>query len=219
MRTRTMFALTAATALTLSACGGGSEPLTQEQTSEALLTEDEFPLDGFTMGTVEEGVSDDDSSTADDNPLEGFPGADQLSQECQDALTAVGSMETSATAQSQVEFTGSEGDGLLGPPSVQLIVAAMDDGDNPLDAVGQLNDECEEVEIEEEGITMTMSFSEIDGDAQGTKIGVDVMGQSVEMIFAGREDGGTYSVVTGMGVSDDEVIQVLDAQDEKIADL
>src|SRR5699024_6290891 len=124
-----------------------------------------------------------------------------------------------ATAQSQVEFTGPEGDSLLGAPTVQLIVASMDDDDNPLEAVEQLNEVCEEVEIEEEGITMTMSFSEIDGDAQGTKVGLDVMGQNIEVIFAGREDGGNYSVVTGMGVSDDEVIQVLDAQDEKIADL
>lgn len=217
MRTRTMFALTAAAALTLSACGGGGDPLTQEQVSQALLTEDDFPLEGYTAGTVEEGSTDDAESTAgSEDLLEGFPGADQLSQECQDALTAVASMDVNSGAQAKVEFTGSGDDSPMGPPTVQLVVASMEGEDNPLDAVDQLNSECEELEIEEGGVSMKMSFNEIEGDAQGTKIAVEAMGQSMEVIFAGREDGGTYSVVTGTGVGDDEVIQVLDAQDEKI---
>lgn len=221
MRTRTMFAVTAAAALTLSACGGGGgDLLTQEQSADALLTEEEFPLDGFTRGEVEEGSSDDsaESTAGADDLLEGFPGADQLSQECQDALTGIASMETDFSSQSQVEFTGTEGDSLLGAPTVQLVVASME-GDNVLDAIDSLNSECEEVTIEESGMEMTMSFSEVEGDAQGTKIGVDMMGQGIEMIFAGREDGGNYTVVTGMGVTDDEVLQVLDAQDEKIDEL
>lgn len=217
MRTRTMFALTAAAALTLSACGGGAEPLTQEQASEVLLTEADFPLDGFTAGTPEEGSSDDGGGTGD--VLEGFPGADQLDQDCQDALTAIASIDADFTAQSSVEFTGSGEETPMGPPSVQVTVASMEEGDNPLDAVAELNSACEEVTIEEQGMEMTMGFSEVEGDAQGTKISIGVMGQSLEMTLAGREDGGNYTVVMATGISDDEAIQVLDAQDEKISEL
>lgn len=219
MRTTPMFALAAATALTLSACGGGSDPLTQEQTAEALLTEEEFPLEGFTAGTIQEGTGDT-TADPDDDPLAGFPGADQLEQECQDALSEIGSMDAVFDAQSSLEFTGTAGaEDVTGPPTVQLVVAALGDGDNPLDLIDGLNSSCEEVTVEDGGMSMTMTFSEVDGDAQGTTIGIEMAGLDLEVIFAGREDGGTYTVVTGMGITDDEAIQVLDAQDEKIASL
>ncbi|USQ80224.1 hypothetical protein NF556_00750 [Ornithinimicrobium faecis] len=219
MRTRTMFALAAAATLTLSACGGGAEPLTQEQASEVLLTDADFPLEGFTAGTPEEGSSDDDGGGTEDI-LEGFPGVDQLSQECKDALTAMGSINADFTAQTSVEFTGAETEETpMGAPSVQVTVASMEEGDNPLDAVSELNSACEEVTIEEQGMEMTMGFGEVEGDADGTKITIEAMGQSMEMVLAGREDGGNYTVLMATGVTDDEAIQVLDAQDEKISEL
>lgn len=219
MRTTTMLALATATALTLSACGGGGDPLTQEQTAEALLTEAEFPLDGYTAGTIQEGTNESTASPGDD-PLAGFPGADQLDQECQDALSQIGSMDSVFAAQSSLEFTGTAGaDDITGDPTVQLVVASLEDGDNPLDLIDGLNDSCEEVTVEESGMSMTMTFSEVDGDAQGTKITVAMQGLELEVIFAGREDGGTYTVVTGTGITDAEAIEVLDAQDEKIASL
>lgn len=218
MRTRTMFALSAVAVLGLSACGGGSsEPLTQEQTTQALLTDEDFPLDGFTAGPVEEGMSDDDGAAGD--VLEDFPGGDQLSEECVEALGAINTLDADFSAQSTVEFTGEDsGASLFGPSTLQLTVASLEEGDNPLDMIHGLNDACEEVTVEEEGFTMTMSFNEIDG-AQGTKITMDVMGQSIDVAVVGREDGGNYSVVMAMGISDEEIIQVLDAQEDKVANL
>ncbi len=215
MPTRTIFALTAVAALGLSACGGGAEPLTQEEANQALLTQDDFPLEGYTAGEPTEGANDSGST---EDILADFPGADELSQECQDALTAIGAIDADFTANASVEFTGS-GDSPMGPPTVQVTVASMEDGDNPLDAVEELNSACEETTIQAEGMEMTMSFSEIDGDAQGTKIEVGVMGQSLAVTMAGREDNGNYTVLMGTGITDDEAIQVLDSQDEKIADL
>lgn len=217
MRNTALIALTAAAALGLSACGG-SEPLTQEQTRDALLTEEEFPLDGFVPGAISEQEGGDDSSDTSEDILSEFPGAEDMDQECQDALAGLESLDAGFGASSSLDFTGAE-EGPFGPPTVSVVVASTEDGDNPFDTVEQLNSACEEVTIEEEGMSMTVKFEEIEGDAQGTKITMEVMGQSIELSVAGREDGGNYAIVTGMGVSDDQVIEVLDAQEAKIADL
>ncbi len=65
MGRRTTTALIATAMVGLSACGGGLE-LDQAQTSEVLLTSEEFPLDGFTRGEVEEVAAD--SAEATDSP-------------------------------------------------------------------------------------------------------------------------------------------------------
>lgn len=214
---RTMTIGLAATALLgLSACGGGAEPLTQEQASEALLTQDDFPLDGFTAGSVTEGSSDSEATDA----LSSFPGADQLSDECTDALAGVENVGQKFTTQSSVDFTGDDAEATLaGPAEVTVVVASLDEGDNPLEAIDALSSVCDEVKIEEQGMELTLAFKEVEGDAQGTKISLDLAGESMEMTIAGREDGGNYAIVTGLGVTDEELMEVLDAQEKKVADL
>lgn len=217
MHTKTLLVLSAASAAGLAACGGGGALLSQEQATRALLTQEEFPLEGFTAGEVEEGVDEDTGGAAGDL-LEDFPGADEFSDECVEALGALESMEADFSAQSTVEFTGDDpGASLFGAPSVQLIVASLEEGDNPLGMMESLNSACEQITLEEDGMSMTMEFTEVSGDAQGTTISVGVMGQTFELTVAGREDGGNYTVVTAMGVPDEDVIKVLDAQQEKIA--
>ena len=219
MHTRTILALSVTAALGLSACGSGSELLTQEQATEVLLTQEEFPLEGFTRGEVDSGVAEADEGTAGDL-LEDFPGADQFSQECLDALGSLETMDADFAAQASVEFLGEEsGASLFGQPSVQLVVASMEEGDNPLDMIDSLNSACEEITVEEDGMSMTMSFNEVEGDAQGTTIAVGVLGQTFELTVAGRESSGNYTVVTAMGIAPEDIIEVLDAQDEKIANL
>lgn len=215
MRTTALIALTAAATLGLSACGG-SEPLTQEQTKAGLLTQEDFPLEGFTAGeiTETEGGSGSSGGMAD-----AIPGIDELEPECQEAVKALDTLSADFTAQSEIEFTGEEGDSLIGAPMVSLVVASQEEGDNPLDSIEALNSACEEITIEEEGMEVTMKFEEVEGDAQGSKISMDLMGQSVEFLMVGRENGGNYTVVTGMGVDDAQVMEVLDAQEEKLADL
>lgn len=219
MRNTTLIALTAAATLGLAACGGSSDPLTQEQTREALLTEAEFPLDGFTAGEVSEREEGEDSTESPEDVLSDFPGAEDLDQECQDALASLDSLDADFSASSSLDFTGTEGESMFGAPTVTVVVAAQDGADNPFETVEQLNSACEEITVEEEGISMTVKFEEIDGDAEGTKITMELMGQTVSLSVAGREDGGNYAIVTGMGVSDEDVLEVLDAQHTKIADL
>lgn len=216
MRTTALIALTAAATLGLSACGG-SEPLSQEQTSAGLLTEAEFPLDGFTAGEITEKEAGDEAPSA--SMLDSIPGVDELDPECKEAVAALDTLDADFSAQSTLDFTGAEGDSPFGAPTVSLVVASIEEGENPLDAVEALNSACEEITIEEEGMSMTMKFAEVEGDAQGSKISMDIMGETVEFVVAGREDGGNYTVVTGMGVEDAEIIEVLDAQEEKLADL
>lgn len=216
MRRTMTIALSAAALVGLAACGG-SEPLTQEQTRDALLTEGEFPLDGFTAtGEIEEGT--DESPAGGDDLLEDFPGADQLEQECQDALTAVAESAPEFTAQSSLTFTNASAESAMGPPTVELGVGAFE-GDDPLEVIEDLNSACDEVSIEQDGFSMTMTFSELDGDAQGTKIGLDAMGEGLEIIMAGRVDGENLVLISGQGVEEGEVIEVLDAQQEKIDEL
>lgn len=216
MRRTMTIALTATALLGLSACGGGAEPLTQEQSREALLTQEDFPLDGFTAGTVEEGASDSEATDA----LADFPGADQFSDECTDALSAVENVGSEFTTQSSVDFTGDDASAtLIGPAEVTVVVASLEEGDNPLEAINAVGSACDEVKIEEQGMELTLGFDEVDGDAQGVKISMSLAGQNVEMVIAGREDGGNYAVVTGAGVSDEDLMKVLDAQEQKIADL
>lgn len=215
MRRTMTIALTATALLGLSACGG-AEPLTQEQSREALLTQEDFPLEGFTAGTVEEGTSDSETTDA----FADFPGAEQFSDECTDALASVENVGNKFTTQSSVDFTGDDPSATLaGPAEVTVVVASLEEGDNPLEAVNALSSACDEVKVEEEGMELTINFDEVDGDAQGTKISLSMAGQEMEMVIAGRENGGNYAVVTGSGVTDEDLMKVLDAQEEKIADL
>ncbi|HLS45249.1 MAG TPA: hypothetical protein VK045_07425 [Ornithinicoccus sp.] len=217
MRRSMTIALTATALLGLSACGDGTEPLTQEQTREALLTDADFPLDGFTAGDVTEGSADEGGEG---DPLSDFPGQDQLSDECVEILEGLNELETGFGAQSSVDFTGEEDAASpLGAPTVSVLVASSEEGDNPLDAIDELNSACEEVTIEEEGAEMTLGFEEIEADAQGTRISMGVMGMTFDITMVGRENAGNYAIVMGTGVSEEQIVEVLEAQEEKMADL
>lgn len=218
--TTTTLALTAAAALTLSACGGGGTgALTQEQTAEVLLTQEEFPVADWTRGEVEEMDEDEDSGTEGTNDFEEMlTGAEGVSQECIDSLGAVEEFDSEAiTAGSKVAFTGPESDSLLGAGDAELVVAAID-GDSPLTNFDAINQHCDEVTIEQDGLSMTMTFSSLDG-LDGTKIGLDVMGQSIEMIMGGTTEGENVVAVMGMGLTEEEVKQIVDLQVGKISDL
>lgn len=219
-RTTTTFALAATAALTLSACGGGAEPLTQEQTADVLLTEEEFGIDGWTRGEVEVVESDEGEDGADDGATNEFEQlvqeTDGVSQECIDALGAVeGDSFGKTTAGSKVTFSGSGGDML--PEEAELVVVSID-GDSPLAAFDAINEECSDIEIEQDGMTMKMGFTALDG-MDGSKISMEVMGMKVEMIMGGVQDGDNIVALMGSGLDEGQVKEIVDRQMEKVADL
>lgn len=219
-RTTTTFALAATAALTLSACGGGAEPLTQEQTAEVLLTEEEFGIDGWTRGSVEEVEPDDGADATEDAGGGEFEElvemADGVSQECVDALSSVeGNSFGDVVAGSKVTFTGSS-EGML-PEEAELVVVSIE-GDSPMAAFEAINSECSDLEVEQDGMTMKLGFNALDG-LDGTKISMDVMGMKIEAIMGGVQDGDNVVAVMAIGLEEAQVKEIVEKQQEKVADL
>lgn len=46
-----------------------------------------------------------------------------------------------------------------------------------------------------------------------------VMGMTFDITMVGRENAGNYAIVMGTGVSEEQIVEVLEAQEEKMADL
>lgn len=221
-RTTTTFALAATAALTLSACGGGAEALTQEQTADVLLTEEEFGVDGWTRGEVEVVESDDGAdATEDPGATDDFEQlvqeADGVTQECIDALDSIeGDSFGETTAGSKVTFSGASADSML-PEEADLVVVVVEGG-SPLAAFEAINEECNDMEIEQDGITMKMGFEALDG-LDGSKISMDVMGMQVEMIMGGVQEGDNIVALMASGLEEDQVKEIVERQMEKVADL
>lgn len=221
-----VIALTVGSAATLAACGSnggggagggdGGTPLTQAQTDKALLTDSEFPLDGWTRGDVQSGVEKVDDAAIDDLSKD-LP-TDQVSKECIDALGSLAETGTdSIKAQTQADFSPQQTeDTSLVPTTVNVVVATVD-GDSPYAKLGEINDACDDVTIEQDGMEMKLSFDELsDGDAQGTKMSVSVMGISIDAVMASKQSGDNVAAVMGTGVSEADVIKILDAQMTKV---
>ncbi len=206
--------------LALTACGGGVE-LTQPQTAEALLSAEEFPLDGFTRGKVEEKEpsSEDDASqsteAADDSLAALLEGQD-VPEECREALEATDLGEDNFTAQSSVEFTQGDESAPL-QTSIELIVATVD-GDSPLEPMSTVNDTCEELTIEEDGISMVLSFDDLD-ELDGTKMSIALGELNVDMLMGGRTEDAMVVAGFATGVEEADLTKVIEAQIAKLDDV
>lgn len=217
MSRTTTVALAAATALTLTACGG-NEPLTQEQSASVLLTEEEFGVDGWTRGEVQDASDDDtDQSTAgaEDTVEDAFEGLG-IPQACQDALTSIQDGQFgSLPVGSSVSFTGEQG-GLVAEEA-QLVVGTVE-GANPLQGLGAVNQECADLEIEQGPAAVTMSFQAVEG-LDGTKMTMTLLDEAIEMLLVGRQDGDTVVALTATGLEEDQARRIVERQLEKLTDL
>lgn len=204
----------ASAALLLTACGGGgSDPLTQEQTAEAILSEEEFPLEGWTRGSVTPiELGEDDAA---EDTVEDFFGEDlDVSEECRDALGVMnqGGAE-SITAGSSATFSDASSADII-PTEVELMVAVVD-GDSPLTQMSALNQHCSDIEITEGPITLTITFAEV-SELQGSKVTLSGMGADIEIIVAGEQDGDTMVGVVSTGLTEEQAKQIVDAQQAKV---
>jgi hypothetical protein len=213
-RTVTALAATATSVLALSACGGdeGAE-LTQEQTAEVLLTEEEFPLEGFTRGPVAQQEEGSEATAAPDESLAALIEGQEVPEGCREALESTSFGDDDLAAESSVSFSGDDTTSML-PQNVELVVATTD-GSSPLVPLAEVNDECGEIEIEESGVAMTLTFAELES-LEGTRLTIGAADQEFEMTMGGRTLGSTVVAVLATGVSEEDVVRVVEAQVEKV---
>ncbi len=203
-----------ATASLVTACGGASE-LSQQQTADVLLTQEDFPVDGFTRGEVTERdpTTDDAQTTAStEDSLAALVEGQDVPGACREALEETGLSDADVAAQSSVTFSG-DSSGLL-PTEVELVVATID-GDSPLDPLAAVNQECEQLTFEESGITTTLDFSELD-NLDGTTMVITFAEQELQMTVGGRTEGSTVVAVSATGVQQADVERIVQAQFDKI---
>lgn len=201
--------------LALGACGGTTE-LTQEQTAEVLLSPEEFPLDGFTRGEVQQNDAGEGDGAGEDDSLAALLEGQDVPEACMEALEATNLGGDNLGAQSMVTFTQGDQSAPL-PTTVELVVATVD-GDSPLEPLARVNDECSEVTVEEGGMSMTMSFEELD-DLEGTKMTVALGEVEVDMLMGGTMDGDVVVAGFGTGVGEKQLTDVIETQVDKLDDV
>jgi len=197
----------------VTACGASE--LSQQQTADVLLTEEDFPVDGFTRGEVTERdpAADDAQTTAPaEDSLAALVEGQDVPAACRDALEETGLSDADVAAQSSATFSG-DSSGLL-PTEVELVVATID-GDSPLDPLAAVNQECEQLTFEESGITTTLDFTELD-TLDGTTMVITFAEQELTMTVGGRTEGSTVVAVSATGVQEADVERIVQAQFDKI---
>lgn len=217
-RSSAVLPLALASLVTLTACGGesdsdGETQLSQAQTAEVLLTQEEFPLEGFTRGTVTEQEADAAEETAAPDTLASLIEGQDVPEACRTALEGASFGEGEMAAESSVTFSGDDTSEML-PQQVELVVATTE-GTSPLEPLADVNEGCGELELEESGVSMTLSFAALE-DLEGTRMTIAAADQEFEMTMGGRTDGSTVVAVLATGVSEEDVVTVVDAQLTKI---
>lgn len=186
----------------------------ERHTGHTMLTEAEFPLAGFTAGEVSTDHSD---STIGEDIFTDFPGVDALSAECQQAMQAVTEANPAIESQSSITFTGPASDQITVDPEVGVAVASFT-GEDPIPLLDAVASSCGETEFDEDGVTGTIGFQEVQGDAHGVVINLNALGLDIDITAMGRTTGSVAVMVTAFGVTEDEVLQVLEAQEAALAD-
>ncbi|MGB5952939.1 MAG: hypothetical protein WBG57_10580 [Ornithinimicrobium sp.] len=202
--------------LTLSACGSGGLELSQEQTAQAVLTAEEFPLDGFTRGEVDESLPSEDEDAAAEDSLASLLEGQEVPDACQEALEATDLSSGAITAQSKATFTQGDDSAPL-PTEVELVVATVD-GESPLAGLAAVNDECEEINVEQEGLSMTMTFEDL-ADLEGTKVSVAIDEISIDMLMGGTSEDSMVVAAVATGVEEAELKEIVDAQVTKMSEV
>ena len=189
--------------------------LDQAQTSEVLLTSEEFPLDGFTRGEVEEAATDSAGATdsPSDDSLAALLEGQNVPESCLKALEATDLSNDDFTAQSSVMFTQGDASSPL-PTTLNLVVATVE-GESPLRPLSSVNDECDEVTLDEEEGSMVMSFGDLES-LDGTKLSVSMGEFTVDMIMGGTMEDQMIVAGFATGLDEDQLSQVIKAQVAKL---
>jgi len=204
-------------ALVLAACGGSEsdEPtpssgpveeraaLTQEQTLELMLTEEEFPLEGFTR---EEPVPVSlDLAVLDASAL---PDSEELTEECR-AAAALARATPPPEAGSQVSFVSASPDAETPGREVTVIVFSTAVAVNYFAGYTDQAEVCGTVN--EGGRVLEFGSLETEG-LEGYTVGTDIGGVRLDLLLAGRSVGSNHVVVTGLDLTEEDAATIVDAQ-------
>ncbi len=191
--------------------------LNQAETAEVLLTSEEFPLDGFTRGEVEEASPEDADATSapSEDSLAALLQDQDVPEVCLEALEATDLSNDDFTAQSSVLF--SQGDASTPLPTTVNVVVATVEGESPLTPLSSVNDECGEITVDEAEGSMVMSFDDLDS-LDGTKLSVAMGELTVDMIMGGTMQDQMIVAGFSTGLDEDQLASVIDAQVAKLTD-
>src|SRR5690606_37154044 len=97
----------------------------------------------------------------------------------------------------------------------KLVVGTVE-GTNPLQGLGEVNQECADLEIEQGPAAITMSFQEVEG-LDGTKMTMTLFEEAIEMLIVGRQDGDTVVALTATGLDEDQARRIVERQLENVS--
>lgn len=195
--------------LVLTACGGGPEALEDDAAAEkALLTDEEFPLDDWTRGTVTTGVVDA-PSPAESDPQ---PSGDEDCVKAQEAFFSTVHSEYLSSSATAVYAQDVH--------NISLQVSGTTKEPDHLIKVTRGLVECGEIVGEQGGVEVTSRFERLDqDDVSGVRM-VQQYGDSdeVELFMGGRTVGDNIVYAVGQDVSKDDFARVVNEQVEKLQD-
>lgn len=91
------------------------------------------------------------------------------------------------------------------------------DGESPLKPLSTVNDECDEVSLEDEGVSMVMTFDDL-SELEGTKMSVALGELNVDMMMGGSMEGNMIVAGFATGLQEDQLQKVVQAQVKKMKD-
>lgn len=205
-----LLALASTVAVTsLTACGG-KEALTAEDAEAALLTEENFPLEGY---TATQNATDESSDSEDDSSFEDFIFMfDDVPDGCKEAGKALDEAELfkkEGPESPKATFKNGE------KAAEVTIGGKTDNYDKSMDAVEKFADECGELKGGQYG--MKMQVDKLDEkDARGVEMRIGAMGESQTLVMAVTKVGDNLVGVSGEGMAKDDTLKVLEAQKKAV---
>lgn len=173
-RVAALSALVLSTAL-VAGCSGGPEALSYDEAKDTLLSEDAFPLDGFTR-TIND---DQGTESQDDQPMTDIVGVFQgVPSGCTDAARAVDDGDTFTDYD---ETDSPSASFRKGDQHTELRIAEKpEDYEDGIKAVQKVAEECGELSGGPSGMSVT--FEEVDeDDAEGMELVLNAGGQEMRL--------------------------------------
>ena len=219
MRRLALLPTFAISAALLAGCGGGPEALSTEDAEATLLTEESFPLDGFTKSDNggEESESQSDDSESEDDEDQSFEDIvfmfEDVPDGCKDAGKEIDESETFNTDDDADGPTATfEKDDSVAEVSIS---EKKDNYEDAVKAIHKLADECGE--LTGGPYDMKMSFEKIDeDDARGLEMKIGVLDEVQRLTLLTTSVGENVISTSVEQLSQDDAKKILEAQKKAV---